>query len=158
MRRRTQKYGPTSVGGLLVFALVAAAPARADPVAPPPPLPPAPGYPPRGLFLPGDQPPLSAAKPPLVGSPPAGTDARGLSIAATSDGSQPVLGMPGSQLGTAATRIGIGGLLTPGAGVEVGVGVTSTLSPDGLEDSRGNPPAAGLPDSETEPQTTTSGP
>jgi hypothetical protein len=130
---------------LLVLPILSAAPAHGDPALPP--LPPAPGYPPPGVIVPGSSPPIVLGNPPVVGPlPPSTIDARGVDISFTTDESQPILGMPGSRLGTPLTRIGVFGS-TPDGGVSVGYTGPSA----GLEDLHGNPPPGGLPNLETTP-------
>jgi hypothetical protein len=113
---------------LLVLPVLSAAPAHGDPALPP--LPPAPGYPPPGVIVPGSSPPIALGNPPVVGPlPPSTIDARGVDLSFTTDESQPILGMPGSRLGTPLTRIGVFGE-TPDGGVSVGYTGPSA----GLED------------------------
>jgi hypothetical protein len=129
----------------LVLPILSAAPAHGEPA--PPPLPPAPGYPPPGVIVPGTSPPIQFGQPPVVGPlPPSTIDARGVDISFTTDQSQPILGMPGSRLGTPLTRIGVFGS-TPDGGISVGYTGPSA----GLEDLHGNPPPGGLPNFETTP-------
>jgi hypothetical protein len=105
----TARRGVLATACLLVLPILSAAPAHGEPA--PPPLPPAPGYPPPGLIVPGTSPPIQFGQPPVVGPlPPSTIDARGVDLSFTTDQSQPVLGMPGSRLGTPLTRIGIFGI------------------------------------------------
>jgi hypothetical protein len=130
---------------LLALPILSAVPAHGDPALPP--LPPAPGYPPPGVIVPGSSPPIALGNPPVVGPlPPSTIDARGVDLSFTTDESQPILGMPGSRLGTPLTRIGVFGE-TPDGGVSVGYTGPSA----GLEDLHGNPPPNGLPNLETTP-------
>jgi hypothetical protein len=97
--------------------------------------------------VPGTSPPIQFGQPPVVGPlPPSTIDARGVDLSFTTDQSQPVLGMPGSRLGTPLTRIGIFGS-TPEGGVSVGY----TGSSIDLEDLHGNPPPNQLPNLESTP-------
>jgi hypothetical protein len=99
------------------------------------------------LIVPGTSPPIQFGHPPVVGPlPPSIIDARGVDLSFTTDQSQPVLGMPGSRLGTPLTRIGIFGS-TPEGGVSVGY----TGSSNDLEDLHGNPTPNQLPNLESTP-------
>jgi hypothetical protein len=141
----TARRGVLATAYLLVLPILSAAPVHGEPA--PPPLPPAPGYPPPGLIVPGTSPPIQFGQPPVVGPlPPSTIDARGVDLSFTTDQSQPVLGMPGSRLGTPPTRIGIYGS-TPEGGVSVGY----TGSSIALEDLHGNPAPNQLPDLESTP-------
>jgi hypothetical protein len=87
--------------------------------------------------------PIRVGQPPVVGPlPPSIIDARGVDLSFTTDQSQPVLGMPGSRLGTPLTRIGIFGS-TPEGGVSVGY----TGSSNDLEDLHGTRHSTSFPTS-----------
>jgi len=56
------------------------------------------------VIVPGSSPPIALGNPPVVGPlPPSTIDARGVDLSFTTDESQPILGMPGSRLGTPLT-------------------------------------------------------